>query len=172
MQKLVAAALLQLLVLPSDAARVSVDLSFGWRFRLGLGSAAGCNASSFPISLNDKQVNGLSQANGVTSVAGCIAAACQQQADLYQYCPGGLACGGQSCWIGSWTGATNNQAGWQSSRQNASGPLPTPPESQPGYPDAAWDRVDLPHDFEVLGAYSQNANGGEGTNAEKRSECR
>ena len=77
-------ALPAVLLLGAVAERVSVDLSFGVRFRVGPPAGTSCNSTSYPIGLNDKQVNGLTQANGVRDAAGCLEAACAMGADLYQ----------------------------------------------------------------------------------------
>ena len=39
---------------------------------------------------------------------------------------------------------------------------PTPPEASPSFDDSTWQILDLPHDFEVTGVFSPNADGGEG----------
>lgn len=181
--------LASLLAAVAVADRVTVDLSYGVRFRVGPSAGTQCNTSTFPINLDNRQVNGLTQANGVTNAGSCLQAACAMGADLWQvsaidqsrspprlwtrarsrappspqFCVGGgAACGAVSCWVGSWPGSSNNQAGWQSGMRNASVPLPSPPESKTAFDDSAWSVLDLPHDYEVTGVFSQGGNGGEG----------
>ena len=138
--------------------RVSADISFGWRFALGHRPC-----STYPIPVNDQQVSGLSEVNAATDPASCLAAACTQGADVYQWCVGnGEACGAASCWVGAWPGSASPQKGWVSGRVNASAPIPTPPEVAPAFPDDAWPVLDLPHDYEVAGVYTQSGNQGEG----------
>lgn len=92
------------------------------------------------------QVYGLNQVNAATDAASCLAAACAQAADVYQWCPGSLPCGAAAeCWVGAWSGTTNPQQGWISGRRNTSAPLPTPPEVAPAFPDGSWTVLDLPH---------------------------
>ena len=154
---------LALLLTIAGADRSSVDVSFGWRFALA-GTPA-CNATSFPISMDNIQVYDMSEISTAQSPDECRAAACTNLADVWQWCPGnGLACGAKSCWVGPWTNSTNPQNGWVSARRNTvPTPLPTPPEAAPSFPDASWDLVDLPHDFEVTGVFDPNDNNNEGS---------
>ena len=142
------------------AARVDVDLSFGWRFRAGA-SQGGCNPADFtPSGLNNRQVFGLSNAPSATDAPSCLAAACAANAELFQWCPAGAGCGSASCWIGVYPGTSSPGTGWVSGLSNVSD-IANAPETQAAYADAAWTVVDLPHDMLVNGTYSSSANGGE-----------
>ena len=147
----------------ATAQRTTVDVSFGWRFRLGE-NAAPCNASSFPHDLAGQQVMGLNAAPAATDAASCLAAACTASVSVWQWCPGGGAqCGSASCWIGDWPGTSQSQGGWVGGYSSASsGPPVNPPEAQPSFNDGGWEVVDLPHDFQLDMGFSPNANGGEG----------
>ena len=146
----------------SSATRASVDVSFGWRFQLGKSTPTSCASSDFPTSLDGQRVLGLSAASA-TDAASCMQAACAQGAELFQWCTGaGAKCGAASCWIGDWPGSSEAEAGWVSSRNNGSVPMPTPPEAAAAYDDSKWNILDLPHDFEVTGVYAAGQNGGEG----------
>ena len=106
---------------------------------------------------------GLSQATTATSAATCLAAACASGVPLWQWCPGGLACGtGASCWIGSYPGTSQDkaQAGWVSGLSNVSSSALL--ATVAALNDTAWSVLDLPHDFEVGGQFSSSNNGGEG----------
>ena len=105
---------------------------------------------------------GLSSAGGATDAASCLAAACASYTDVWQWCNAGSDCGPASCWIGSWPNGSSTQKGWVGGRVNASAPAPLHPEVLPGFDDSKWSILDLPHDFEVTGVYSENADGGEG----------
>ena len=160
--------ILATLLLPATSgSRARVDISLGWRFHLGAsadGGGVSCNASNYPSSgLNNRQVFGLSNAPGATDAASCLAAACNQNAPLFQWCPGGgLACGASaSCWIGAYPGTSSPGAGWVTGLANAS-LLGSPIQAQPAFNDTLWTVLDLPHDFEVTGTYTATANGGEG----------
>lgn len=154
MTHLAVAAMLSLTV---AQARYSVDVSFGWRFRMGMSGgsttpqSAYCNSSSYPSSgLNNRQVFGLSQARGVSSVSDCLQAACNIGAQLYQFCPGGgAACGTVSCWIGSYPGTSGAGSGWISGlNTNATaiqGFKATPIEAEASFADGSWNVIDLPH---------------------------
>lgn len=61
-----------------------------------------------------------------------------------------------------WPGSSSPQAGWISGRVNTTAPVTTPPEAKPAYDDSTWTVLDLPHDYEVSGTYTQNGNQGEG----------
>jgi hypothetical protein len=152
-------------VLPfASAQSVSVSFDLGWRQFTGSPTAPpACNVA-YNVSFNGVQVNGLTHApEGDASAALCMAAACAHQQQLWQWCPGsGVACGVQSCWVGSASGAAQPQQGWQSSAFNGTFPPPPPsPAVQPGYDDSAWQVVDLPHDFLIETAYDKSADGGE-----------
>lgn len=144
------------------ACAIQVRLELGWRHSLGSSPSGHCLAP-YPISYNDQQCNGLTSApSGAASADACQQAACAVSAELYQFCPGGgVDCGDQSCWIGSLSGGCHGQKGWISSAQNGSVPF-NPPASQPGFDDSTWDIIDLPHDQEITGNYSNSSNGGEG----------
>jgi hypothetical protein len=142
------------------AQRTRVSLDLGWRFFLG--NPAGNCTTPYPVPYNDIQCDGLTNSStGWASAAACAAAACDASAALWQWCPGGgQACGPQSCWIGA-VGTCQSQKGWVSMAVNASAPPVNPPASQPGFNDASWTVVDLPHDNTITGNYSQSANKGE-----------
>ena len=143
------------------ASRVTVDVSYGWRFSLGDPNYK-CTDALYPLSLNGQRVLGLSHAAGATDPASCLAAACASYADVWEWCTAGSSCGDASCWIGTYPNGSSTQAGWVGGRVNSSAPVPVPPEVAPSFDDTTWSVLDIPHDYEVTGAYSQNADGGEG----------
>jgi len=157
---LAAAAAIAMGIELASASRQTVRLDLGWRFSLGANPSGTCE-TPFPINLNGIQCQGLSYSPAM-SPNDCAANACNSNAQVWQYCPGGATCGAASCWIGAASNCTVPQAGWVSQAQNTSAPwLPSP--SQPGFDDSSWTVLDLPHDFEIGGNFSQSApSGGEG----------
>ena len=138
----------------------------------GGGKAQDCKdlTKTFPTDTSGKQCLGLKQASGVSSLAACAAACCAESAcEVYQFCPKGAKCGGESCWIGQLGGAGGPGAckaspGWEGrGRSGGGGPSPDPegggkcadPRCQPETDDSAWRVVDVPHDFVVEGNFSK-----------------
>jgi hypothetical protein len=115
---------------------------------------------SYPLNLNNVQCMGLNQVTA-NNAQECQAAACNAGQPAWQWCPSGAGCGNQACWIGQDNDCNHQGNGWQGGGTNQSLPW-APPASQPNYDDSAWTVLDIPHDFEITGTYSQNANEGEG----------
>lgn len=146
-------------------------LDDGWRFldvTYGPHPApAACNASSFPIPMDDKQCLGLTEQAQVTSAVDCRASCCQDvTCAVWQWCPAaeGQQCAPQnSCWTGP-MGSCIDGKGWNSSARHVDPPPPPPspgactdPQCQPGYDDSAWAQVQLPHDFVLLHTFSESS---------------
>ena len=167
-------ALLSLSTLVS--AREEIPFGFGWRFFLGHPGAAPsvpCNATSFPINLNGTRCDGL-QAADATTVAGCIAAACEQGAAVWQLCSpaNSSECSAitskKMCWVGNPTSCSAKDASWLSGAQVTPTPGPTPsptppPPALPSFDDSQWDVVDAPHDGLIGTPYNANAGNGQGS---------
>jgi hypothetical protein len=145
----------------ASAVSATVDASFGWRFATGL-PLRDCSVTQFPPSgLDGQQVFGLSQASSCAeaSAAACMGAACSAGVPLFQWCPGGAACGAQSCWIGQYTGTSAAQAGWASGLANTSifTAIPVPAAAAPSYNDSAWALVDRPQDYGINGTFCSSS---------------
>jgi hypothetical protein len=161
------------LLLGGVAAREEIPFGFGWRFFLGRpdAPAGSCNASSFPVNLTGTRCDGL-QATAATTVAGCVAAACEQGAAVWQLCTPAnsseCAASRGLCWVGNPTSCASRDARWLSGAQATPSPGPTPsptppPPARPGWDDSSWAVVDAPHDFLISTPYNANAGNGQGS---------
>lgn len=114
------------------------------------------------------------QASDATTVADCIASACEQGASVWQLCSpaNSSECGKitrkKMCWVGNPSACASKDANWISGAQATPTPGPTPsptppPPARPGYDDSKWDVVDAPHDFLVSTGYNANAGNGQGS---------
>lgn len=66
------------------AQRTKVNFDFGWRHFLG--NPGGQCTTQYPVSYNNVQCDGLTNASeGAASAAACLDAACNRNADLYQW---------------------------------------------------------------------------------------
>ena len=148
--------LLLLAVAGAERSRVLID--YDWKFQLGdHGPGVQCNASSFPIDLNNKQCLGLTKAAQYGDEEGCRDGCCGDDAcETFQWCPGG-ACGAKACWLGKMNDCNHASSGWISGgRQAAPTPSPAPgpagctvPYCKEEYDDSKWRNIDHPHDYVV-----------------------
>eukprot|EP00035_Acanthoeca_spectabilis_P013273 m.244559 g.244559 ORF g.244559 m.244559 type:complete len:488 (-) comp15845_c0_seq5:1583-3046(-) len=137
----------------------------GWKFSLDSGGGSGfgpeCKADAFPIDLNDKQCQGLSQVGAQTEDE-CARSCCNSETcEVYQWCnttncmPSKMT----ACWVGAMKNCGKG-AGWVSKGRNVAPTPPSPgggchdPRCTPQFDDSAWRTVDVPHDFVVEGNFS------------------
>ena len=135
----------------ASAARTRASFDFGWRFHLGPVAAPGgsCNASSFPVPINDVQCLGLSQDTTATDAPSCLRSCCASApgCSLWQFEGGGVG-----CWLGSDCSTNLTGAGWIGGRVT-----PAPPATKceagtpcdPSYDDSTWRALAVPHDFVI-----------------------
>lgn len=146
--------------LGASGAREIVPFDFGWRFRFGIPPPA-CPADAFPLNYSGYHCMGLKAMQGATDPASCQAAACDQFAEVWQFCrtPGG--CGSPTdCWVGSADDCEPNSHEWISFARNFTPPF-DPAPANASYPDADWPVVDAPHDFLISQNYSATAYNGQ-----------
>jgi hypothetical protein len=142
----------------TSAQRVRVPLDFAWRTIEGVNPGGSmCNIT---VWANNSQCMGLSAAPSATDIESCAAAACNAGQPLFQFCAQGSCGSGESggCWIGASTDCQPN-AGWVGATITA--PSGVPPIALPSFNDSGLALVDLPHDFEITGTYTESANQGE-----------
>jgi len=110
-----------------------------------------CNASSFPIKLDNLQYMGLHEADA-TSADECVKACCDMgdSCSIWQWADHSPASPVHSCWIGSSTNR-NPGNGWVSQGRNIIAPTPSPTPKGPFLVD---DSNGLGMHFEGIGAIS------------------
>ena len=154
MMMLLATTLLQAAIVATSD-RVVVSLNFGWRTTNGDGSSG--DSCLFPVPLNTVQCNGLQHIQEATNAKACEAAACTSEEHAWQFAAT------QGCWIGACSSIYQNSSDWVGgAKTGGNTPAANATQAKPGYDDASWKVVDIPHDATVTGKYQSTANGGEG----------
>jgi beta-galactosidase len=143
-------------VRPALGGRVGADFNGGWRFQAGVDPAyVACTPATgavFPVDLTGVWLTGLNAAPAAKDAAACAAACaavCTCQAWQWD------AAGGQGCWTGllQALGPSNwntNGSGWVGAGRYGPAVPPSPQTAgpaAPGYDDAGWLNVTLPHDY-------------------------
>ena len=161
--------LLSLLLLCSEGALAAdTSLDQGWRFHRGDEPAASGSSCVFPADLGQQRCSQfikLADASiHVPQTAASCADACCAAGDsctAYQFCPKSGSCAGQDtgvpgtgmqgCWVGTLEGSNciETTDGWIS-KGRATGTCAAGRFCAPGFDDASWDSIDVPHDWSIL----------------------
>ena len=162
---------LALLLLPAvslaAAQREVIPFDFGWRFILGHPTQPWtCSASNFTANYTGQQCQGLAGIASARTAADCEQAACDANAEIWQWCNGTAAqCPPTKafCWVGAIGACAAKHPEWLSFGRNSSSPV-DPGPAAPDWPDADWAVVDAPHDALIGTPYRQNGtNNGQGS---------
>lgn len=152
---------MSLLLASACDARTRDTFDIGWAFQLGSSSTRVCNASTFPVPLNDVQCLGLASQPSATTASACEDACCAagEGCTTWQYEAGA------GCWIGA--GCTTNLTGvgWVGAAELPRPPLsPCDPGSpcDPAFNDSAWRRVNVPHDSAIEGEFNPSVDPSKG----------
>jgi hypothetical protein len=173
---IMALAAVLLLALPSAAAssREDVNFNFGWTHRYGLHKEpplappaptpppTPCSPTTFKFNASSLGCDGLTKnAAGDKAASDCEKACCAQTScDIWQWSTGALPAAG--CWMGhascgspdkqhaNWVGGARSDPAGGGGHHGGGGesgpPGANPPEAQPGFDAAAWEKIATPHD--------------------------
>ena len=136
----------------SSNPRTRTKFDLDWKFHLGDPSTvSSCNASAFPIELNNIQCLDLSQQRGASSAEECRGAACSAGAALWQW--------GGGCWIGMAPFNCTHGPGGGGTVGGGRMDAPKPGEKpclegmpcEPSFDVSGWVDRTVPHDFVIEG---------------------